>query len=105
MADASAELTKLHAERDRLKNKEVNILSNREEATKAAIEDSTLVIERLEGQVKSQEKELAKQKGTISGLEKDLTMMGQALLSRKEPKAPKEAQKEPKEEKKDDGNE
>jgi len=102
MEDASAELNKLHAERDRLKEKEVNILSNREAATKAAIEDSTLVIERLEGQVKSQEKELAKQKTTISGLEKDLAMMGQALLSRKEPK---EAQKaEEKKEQKEDGN-
>merc|ERR1719321_2042213 len=101
MEDASAELNKLHAERDRLKAKEVTILSNREAATKSAIEDSTLVIERLEGQVKSQEKELAKQKGTISGLEKDLSMMGQALLSRKEPKE----KEEKKEEKKEDGNE
>jgi len=101
MEDASAELNKLHAERDRLKEKEVTILSNREAATKSAIEDSTLVIERLEGQVKSQEKELAKQKSTISGLEKDLSMMGQALLSRKEPKA-KEEKKEP-QEKKEDG--
>lgn len=82
VAESSAELNKLHADRDRLKQKEVGVLSRREEATKSAMADAALVIQRLEGQVGSQERELSRQKAVISGLEGDLSTMGQALLAR-----------------------
>lgn len=77
---ASVELTKLHADRAKLKQREVGVLSRREDATKSALEDAKLVVERLEGQVAAQEREISRQKTVIGGLEEDLGRMGESVL-------------------------
>jgi len=86
-AAATNELTKLHAERDALKAKEVAVLKERESANKNSLSDAHLVIDRLEGQVGAQERELAKARSVILGLEADVGRMGSGFLKSGAPAA------------------
>jgi hypothetical protein len=80
MKTAAAELAKLRAEREALKKREVFILSREESSKKDTIEDMHLIIDRLQGQVKAQEREIGRQTHIISGLQGDLRREGTALL-------------------------
>lgn len=80
MKTAAAELPKLRAEREALKKREAFILSREEKAKKDTIEDMHLIIDRLQGQVKAQEREISRQENIINGLQEDLKREGTALL-------------------------
>jgi len=80
MQSAAGELAKLRAEREALKKREVFILSREEKSKKDTIEDMHLIIDRLQGQVKAQEREISRQENIINGLEGDLKRQGTALL-------------------------
>merc|ERR1719182_361519 len=80
MKTAAAELAKLRAEREALKKREVFILSREESSKKDTIEDMHLIIDRLQGQVRAQEREISRQENIINGLEGDLKRQGTALL-------------------------
>jgi hypothetical protein len=85
MKTAAAELAKLRAEREALKKREVFILSREETSKKGTIEDMHLIIDRLQGQVKAQEREINRQSHIISGLQGDLKREGTALLDGQQP--------------------
>lgn len=80
MQTAAAELAKLRAEREALKKREVFILSREEKSKKDTIVDMHLIIDRLQGQVRAQEREIARQGTIITGLQRDLKRQGTALL-------------------------
>jgi hypothetical protein len=80
MKTAAAELAKLRSEREALKKREVFILSREEKSKKETIEDMHLIIDRLQGQVRAQEREISRQGHIITGLEGDLKRQGTALL-------------------------
>merc|ERR1719487_1031392 len=80
MQSAAGELAKLRAEREALKKREVFILSREEKSKKDTIEDMHLIIDRLQGQVKAQEREISRQEHIINGLQGDLKRQGTALL-------------------------
>jgi hypothetical protein len=80
MKTAAKELAKLRAEREALKKREVFILSREEKSKKDTIEDMHLIIDRLQGQVRAQEREINRQGHIINGLQGDLKRQGTALL-------------------------
>jgi hypothetical protein len=80
MKGAAAELAKLRAEREALKKREVFILSREENSKKDTIKDMHLIIDRLQGQVSAQEREISRQGHIINGLQGDLKRQGTALL-------------------------
>merc|ERR1719182_1169684 len=80
MKTAAKELAKLRAECEALKKREVFILSREEKSKKDTIEDMHLIIDRLQGQVRAQEREINRQEHIITGLQGDLKRQGTALL-------------------------
>ena len=55
-------------------------MSREEKAKKDTIEDMHLIIDRLQGQVKAQEREISRQENIINRLQEDLKREGTALL-------------------------